>query len=116
MRAHPVYVQFERRWQLPVYFQLRWKEIVARLEDALATTRLERTRSRGTSCSSTGYRVACSFPSRAGVRPFATIQGAAVWDAIETCWSAPVYIPELSYRFWKLNLQVRILPACNVAC
>lgn len=48
MRAHPVYVQFERRWQLPVYFQLRWKEIVGRLEEALATTRLERTRSRGT--------------------------------------------------------------------
>ena len=42
MRAHPVYVQFERRWQLPVYFQLRWKEIVTKLEEALATTKLER--------------------------------------------------------------------------
>ena len=37
MRAHIVFTSFERRWQLPVYFQLRWKEIVAKLEDALAT-------------------------------------------------------------------------------
>ncbi|EPT04594.1 hypothetical protein FOMPIDRAFT_1140249 [Fomitopsis schrenkii] len=87
MRAHPVHVQFERRWQLPVYFQLRWKEIVSRLEEGLAVTRLERTRSRG-------------------VKPFATVQGAVVWDAIQTCWSAPVYIPELSHRFWKLTLQL----------
>lgn len=87
MRAHPVYVQFERRWQLPVYFQLRWKEIVTKLEEALAVTRLERTRNRA-------------------IKPFVTTQTAAVWDAISTCWSAPVYIPELSHRFWKFTLQL----------
>ena len=38
MRAHPVYSAFEQRWQLPVYFQMRWKEIVGKLEDALAIT------------------------------------------------------------------------------
>ena len=37
MRSHPSYVAFERRWQLPVYFQLRWKEIVGKLEDTLNT-------------------------------------------------------------------------------
>lgn len=42
MRAHIVFMSFEKRWQLPVYFQLRWKEIVAKLEDALAATKLER--------------------------------------------------------------------------
>jgi hypothetical protein len=41
MRAHPVYVAFERRWQLPVYFQLRWKEIVTKLEEALSVPRAE---------------------------------------------------------------------------
>jgi conserved oligomeric Golgi complex subunit 2 len=39
MRAHPVHLAFERRWQLPVYFQLRWKEIVVKLEDVLLKTR-----------------------------------------------------------------------------
>ncbi|KAJ3515241.1 hypothetical protein NLJ89_g1880 [Agrocybe chaxingu] len=36
MRSHPVYHAFERRWQLPVYFQLRWKEIAGTLEEALS--------------------------------------------------------------------------------
>lgn len=48
MRAHPTYTAFERRWQLPVYFQLRWKEIVTKVEESLATTRLERLSSKGT--------------------------------------------------------------------
>lgn len=41
MRTHPVYISFQRRWQLPVYFQLRWKEIVGKLEDTLTSNRLE---------------------------------------------------------------------------
>ena len=41
MRAHPVYSAFEQRWQLSVYFQMRWKEIVGKLEDALAVTRID---------------------------------------------------------------------------
>lgn len=47
MRKHIVFTSFERRWQLPVYFQLRWKEIVAKLEEALSTTKLERTATNG---------------------------------------------------------------------
>ncbi|KAL6300485.1 COG complex component [Sparassis latifolia] len=85
MRGHPVYATFERRWQLPVYFQLRWKEIVTKLEESLATTRLERVNNK---------------------EPFMTLQATAIWDAISTCWSAEVYIPELSYRFWKFTLQL----------
>ncbi|KZT10815.1 COG complex component [Laetiporus sulphureus 93-53] len=87
MRAHPVFVAFERRWQLPVYFQLRWKEIVMRLEGSLAVTRLER---------------AVSKPAEA----FVTSQAAAIWEAINACWSAEVFIPELSHRFWKFTLQI----------
>src|SRR6266511_3375120 len=40
MRNHPVYASFERRWQLPVYFQLRWKEIIGAMEDTLSLSRL----------------------------------------------------------------------------
>lgn len=36
MRSHPIYLAFERRWQLSVYFQLRWKEIVGKVEQTLA--------------------------------------------------------------------------------
>jgi len=41
MRSHPIYSAFDRRWQLPVYFQLRWKEIVGKLEEVLSTTRID---------------------------------------------------------------------------
>jgi hypothetical protein len=41
MAVHPIFMAFERRWQLPVYFQLRWKDIVTRLEDSLSTGKLE---------------------------------------------------------------------------
>lgn len=37
MRSHPIFTSFNKRWQLPVYFQLRWKDIVGKLEDSLST-------------------------------------------------------------------------------
>ncbi|TFK92716.1 COG complex component [Polyporus arcularius HHB13444] len=87
MRTHIVYTSFDRRWQLPVYFQMRWKEIVTKLEDHLSTTKLERTASKASG-------------------PFVTSQASAVYDAIRACWSAEVYIPELNSRFWKFTLQL----------
>lgn len=41
MRAHPVYTAFQQRWQIHTYFQLRWKEIVVKLEEALVPTKLD---------------------------------------------------------------------------
>jgi len=48
MRRHLTYLTFERRWQLPVYFQLRWKEIAGTLEEMLAAPRLEPIAPKGT--------------------------------------------------------------------
>ncbi|KAJ7579135.1 COG complex component [Mycena floridula] len=87
MRSHPTYALFERRWQLPVYFQMRWKEIVIKLEEALAVTRIESS-------------------AVTADNQFVTPQGAAVWTAVSACWSAEVFIPQLSHRFWRLSLQV----------
>ncbi|KAJ7703146.1 oligomeric golgi complex component, COG2-domain-containing protein [Mycena rosella] len=87
MRTHPIYSAFERRWQLPVYFQMRWKEIVGKLEEALSVPRVELT-------------------STKEKHSFATTQAAAVWVAISACWSAEVFISELSHRFWRLTLQL----------
>jgi hypothetical protein len=41
MRSHNIYTAFQKRWQVYTYFQLRWKEIVGKLEDSLATTKIE---------------------------------------------------------------------------
>jgi hypothetical protein len=82
VRQSTEYTNFERRWQLPVYFQLRWKEIVGTFETSLSLT------------------------NNAGVDGWALPQSGAAWKAWSTCWSSDVYIPELAPRFWRLSLQV----------
>lgn len=90
MAVHPTFLAFERRWQLPVYFQLRWKDIVARLEDSLSTNKLEPE----------------SSLKKAEISPFSMSASAAVWSAMTTCWDRNVYVPQLAHRFWKLMLQI----------
>lgn len=41
MRSHRLYADWEKRWQLPVYFQMRWKEIVGKVEEALSAAKIE---------------------------------------------------------------------------
>ncbi|KAG6841893.1 hypothetical protein C0991_005623 [Blastosporella zonata] len=86
MRLHPVYTAFEQRWQLPVYFQMRWKEVVGSLEESFAVTRIEPVFVKDKTS-------------------FVTSQANAVWVAITACWSAEVFIPDLCPRFWRLTLQ-----------
>lgn len=87
MRSTDAYLAFERRWQLPVYFQLRWKEIVKELEDGLVI----------------GHAGVAGERGRDG---YALPQTAATLTAFKSCWSSDIYIPELSFRFWRLSLQV----------
>ncbi|KAK1230452.1 hypothetical protein PQX77_006462 [Marasmius sp. AFHP31] len=87
MRDHPIYVAFEKRWQLPVYFQMRWKEIVSRVEESLSTGQF-------------GYN------DKSTADTFKTTQASDIWIAVTACWSAEVFIPELSHRLWKLTLQL----------
>jgi hypothetical protein len=80
MRSGPGYTSLERRWQLPVYYQLRWKEIVGGYEAAIAS-----------STTAEGWALG---------------QSGATWKALSTCWDRGVFIPELAPRFWRLSLQV----------
>lgn len=94
MRAHPSFGAFERRWQLPVYFQLRWKEIVSKVEECLQST---------------------SLTPSAVVKPvrkadFVLGQSVTIWNAICECWNADIYLRDLGHRFWRLTLQVTHLP------
>jgi conserved oligomeric Golgi complex subunit 2 len=95
-----------------VYFQLRWKEIVIKLEDGLAVTSIDPSVGKGTYGKKNIIALPCLlirglyFPRDKDKDPFVTTQAAAVWVAISSCWSAEVYIPELNHRFWKFTLQV----------
>ncbi|KAI5617461.1 conserved oligomeric Golgi complex subunit 2 [Silurus asotus] len=84
LRAHPSYQSFHNKWNLPVYFQLRYKEIAGCLENATAD---------GLKAAPVGsqYRlqvteVLCSCVCR--------------------CWAERIYLPPLAHRFWKLTLQL----------
>lgn len=82
LRESPEYTSLERRWQLPVYFQLRWKEIVSSLETAFAA---------GAGASTSTW----SLP-----------QSGSTWEAFQRCWAPDVFLPELAHRFLRLSLQV----------
>ncbi|KAF5354659.1 hypothetical protein D9756_005330 [Leucocoprinus leucothites] len=88
MREHELYHEFDRRWQLPVYFQLRWKEIVVDLEETFEEI---------------PHMVTHSLTDQSS---FLLGQTTALWKAITLCWSPEVLIPELSHRFWRLTLQL----------
>lgn len=82
VRESPEYSAFERRWQLPVYFQLRWKEIVTAFDAALNST--------------TG----------SATSPWHLPQSQAAWTAFQRCWARDTFLPELTHRFWRLSLQI----------
>ncbi|XP_040285369.1 conserved oligomeric Golgi complex subunit 2 isoform X2 [Bufo bufo] len=84
LRAHPSYHSFNNRWNLPVYFQIRFKEIAGSLESALVY-RLEEASAKGVYC----------------------LKATSVlWACLTACWSDQIYLPLLAHRFWKLTLQL----------
>jgi hypothetical protein len=96
MRSHPSSDELRRHWQLPVYFQLRWKEIVGRLEQKLAMA------ASAAQASSKGAN------GGGGQAEWVLVQTPAIWEAISASWDDNVYLPELGGRFLRLTMQVSI--------
>ncbi|KAM5163878.1 conserved oligomeric Golgi complex subunit 2 [Mantella aurantiaca] len=84
LRAHPSYHNFNKRWNLPVYFQLRFKEIAGCLESALVSPMQD---------VSDGHM-------------FCLQASSVLWTCLTTCWSDQIFLPLLAHRFWKLTLQL----------
>lgn len=84
LRAHPSYHSFNNRWNLPVYFQIRFKEIAGSLESALLF-HLEEASAESAYC----------------LRATSVL-----WMCLNACWSDQIYLPLLAHRFWKLTLQL----------
>ncbi|KAI9485431.1 MAG: oligomeric golgi complex component, COG2-domain-containing protein [Benjaminiella poitrasii] len=93
-RNHPTYIEFMKRWQLPVYFQLRFHEIVKEIENSLDSSKLE--------------YVIYTLYVRTHKKKDEIIfpEGKAIIKAISKCWSDQVFLYGLSHRFWKLTLQL----------
>lgn len=84
LRVHPSYTSFNNKWNLPVYFQLRYKEIAGRLENTI----------------SEGLEAAPAGSS------FHLQVSEVLWSSLLRCWSYKVYLSPLAHRFWKLTLQL----------
>ncbi|XP_067278091.1 conserved oligomeric Golgi complex subunit 2 [Pseudorasbora parva] len=84
LRAHPCYQSFHSKWNLPVYFQLRFKEIAGSLENAIAD---------GLEASPAGGSYHLQVTE-------------VLWSCVCRCWADQVYLPPLAHRFWKLTLQL----------
>ena len=83
LRAHPAYVEFFARWhqrQLPVYYQVRFREISSAVEEGLGRSEIAK---------------------RAPTTP-----GAPIASALERAWHDDVVLYGLVHRFWKLTFQV----------
>lgn len=84
LRGHSCYQSFQNKWNLPVYFQLRFKEIAGSLENAIADG-----------------LVAAPVESRYHLQVTEVL-----WSCLCRCWAEQVYLTPLAHRFWKLTLQL----------
>ncbi|XP_076065748.1 conserved oligomeric Golgi complex subunit 2 [Oratosquilla oratoria] len=87
-RKLPDYQVFTERWNLPVYFQIRYQEIGQVVECSL--------------CKESGISLPLA-PKEADYKLLAT---QTVWESLTRCYAAEVFLPPLLHRFWKLSLLI----------
>ncbi|KAG7298108.1 hypothetical protein JYU34_018877 [Plutella xylostella] len=90
------YKSFQKRWNLPVYFQIRFQEIAGSFEATLQTN-----------------------PTTGSTNlDFILKETEACWRAMEECWSQGIYIEAIAHKFWKLTLQLifRYATWCSAFC
>ncbi|GAA6002288.1 COG2 family protein [Rhodotorula paludigena] len=85
LRAHASYTSLLKRFQLPVYFQLRLKDAVTSIERAFDV---------GAASGGGGHE------------GFVMSESEAVFRALRRCWDDDVWLEELAGRFWRLTLQI----------
>ncbi|CAO3624192.1 unnamed protein product [Cunninghamella echinulata] len=91
-RNHPSYNEFMKRWQLPVYFQLRFREIISVVEDFLNDSKKS---------------VALDSDFQNNKSTSFILPGTiTISQAIDKCWADNVFLFVLSHKFWKLTLQL----------
>lgn len=84
LHQHPQYSKFLHRWSLPVYFQIRFKDIAGTFESALNRQEL-------TNNEKSEWRLVATKTA---------------WECLQRCWADKVFIAQLTHRFWKLSLQI----------
>ncbi|OZJ06816.1 hypothetical protein BZG36_00121 [Bifiguratus adelaidae] len=93
LRGHAAYQEFISRWQLAVYFQLRFKQISNIVEEDAMKHNQDL---QAINNSSDGTR---------GEEPFYKATSLSI-EAIKQCWSDDIFLYALCGKFWLLTLQL----------
>ncbi|XP_048223530.1 conserved oligomeric Golgi complex subunit 2 [Perognathus longimembris pacificus] len=84
LRAHPAYCSFSNKWNLPVYFQIRFREVAGSLEAAFAD----------------------GLADAPAGSPYCLLASHRTWSSLRKCWSDKMFLPLLAHRLWRLTLQI----------
>ncbi|XP_077669513.1 conserved oligomeric Golgi complex subunit 2 isoform X4 [Eretmochelys imbricata] len=84
LRLHPAYLSFNNKWNLPVYFQIRFREVAGALEAALSD----------------------SLEEAPAGSSYCLLATHLVWVSLLKCWSDQMFLPLLAHRLWKFTLQI----------
>lgn len=80
-RQHEQYKKFQQRWNLPVYFQIRFQEIGGCMETCCADLNIVKINNK-------------------------LLQTLTLLECIDKCWMNGVFLKQISHKFWKLTLQL----------
>lgn len=92
LKENPQYKDFLKKWNLPVYYQIRFQEIAGAVETALTEP--------------------ASLALRSGTldslmqQEFSLHATFAIWNNLQKIWANDVYLHQLFHKFWKFSLQM----------
>ncbi|KAK2575855.1 hypothetical protein KPH14_007229 [Odynerus spinipes] len=92
LKSHVQYKSFIKKWNLPVYFQIRFQEIAGTVETALKE-----------SISPESMKGSIDILT---LEEFSLHTTSVVWNCLHRIWSDNVYLCQLFLEFWKLSLQI----------
>ncbi|XP_035723696.1 conserved oligomeric Golgi complex subunit 2-like [Vespa mandarinia] len=92
LKDHLQYKNFLKKWNLPVYFQIRFQEIAGTVETAFKK--------------SISPELIKESANILMLEEFSLYTTSIVWNCLYRIWSENIYLSQLFQEFWKLTLQV----------
>jgi hypothetical protein len=91
-KNHPQYERFLKKWNLPVYYQIRFQEIAGTAESILSAD-------------------VSSLSIKKDIDPinnFTLYATCIIWDCLQRIWAKEVYLPQLLHRYNIIEVFVKI--------
>lgn len=92
-KQHPLYLQFLKKWNLPVYFQIRFQEIAGAVEQVMCHP-------------AAPTSIKNNITTTLDNDTFSLYATEITWQCLLRTWSNEIFLPQLLSQFWKLNLQI----------